>query len=570
MPRPATLSLSEESHLLEVTGATNRYPKVAKAARRVGVLRHDRLASLAAATLWPVDAQRLADEAELVLTSPALGYGQKVRQLASLATGALPYPALSEQARRALDERVICDMFEGHRPFPPRYVLRDYAKALREGVRHLELEPPADLDDALSFLTVLYGHVPSVTTYPVYLGDLDSLLEPYVPDSLGDDELDAKLRRFWIQLDRLLPDAFVHANLGPRDGRVVRSILRVERSLRQVVPNLTLKVDPALTPDDLVLDAVRTVFVTGKPHFANHPMMVADHGEEYAVVSCYNSLKVRGGAHSLVRLNLKEAVLRHTGGSQDFLDRALPGWVELTCELGEARIRSLVEDQGFYDHHFLAAEGLVDLDRFSLMFGVFGLAEATNLLLERDGGTGRYGHDARANALALAITARLAELVGRRPLPYCGGGGGYAYLHSQSGIDLDLDVTAGTRIPIGDEPAMREHIAVCAPHHRFFPAGISDIFHVDDTAVGNPQAMVDIIRGALAVGMRDFTFNLDSNEFIRITGYLVRKSDLVGIDEHGARHSSDYLAATAEQNHTVTTRAVKRVTAVELSPAGRG
>ena len=48
---------------------------------------------------------------------------------------------------------------------------------------------------------------------------------------------------------------------------------------------------------------------------------------------------------------------------------------------------------------------------------------------------------------------------------------------------------------------------------------------------------------------------------------LVRKSDLVGVEEHGARHSSDYLAATAEINHTVTTRAVKRIIAAELSPA---
>jgi len=515
-----------------------------------------------------MDLELLALDAGAIVTDHASGYGHKVRRLAAVAASALPYPALSEECRDALAERVICDMYEGNRPITPRYVLPDYARALREGVRHLELEPPADLDDALSFLTILYGHVPSVTTYPVYLGDLDSLLEPYLPSDLSDAELDRKLRRFWIQLDRLLPDAFVHANLGPRDGRVVRSILRVERSLRQVVPNLTLKVDPALTPADLVRDAVETVFVTGKPHFANHPMMVADHGEGYAVVSCYNSLKIGGGAHSLVRLNLKEAVLRHEGDADSFLGSGLPHWVELTCELGEARIRSLVEQQRFYEHHFLATEGLVDLDRFSLMFGVFGLAEATNLLLARAGcADARYGHDERANRLALAITARVADLVAARPLPYCDGGGGFAYLHAQSGIDLDLDVTAGTRIPVGEEPGMREHIAACAPHHRFFAAGVSDVFHVDDTALGNPQAMVDIIRGAFAVGMRDFTFNLDSNEFIRITGYLVRKSDLVGIGASGARHASDYLAATAEQNHTVTTRAVKRVTAVELSPS---
>ena len=509
---------------------------------------------------------RFRTEAEKLVTSRALGYDQKLRRLAAQAVSALPYPELSPLCAEALQARVICDMFEGNRPFTPRYVLPDYALALRNGVQHLELEPPASLDDALSFLTILYSQVPSVTTYPVYLGDLDALLEPFVPADLPDAELDAKLRRFWIQLDRMLPDAFVHANVGPSDGRVVRAIWRVERSLRQVVPNLTMKVTPE-TPDDLIADAVRTVFETGKPHFVNHPMMVADHGEEYAVVSCYNSLKVRGGAHSLVRLNLKEAVARHVGGLDAFCAEALPHWVELTAELGEARIRSLVEDQGFFESHFLATEGLIDLDRFSLMFGIFGLAECVNELMARDGAPeARYGHDDRANEAAWTITRRVAELVASRPLPYCGGGGGFAYLHSQSGIDLDLDTTAGTRLPVGDEPGLREHIAACAPHHALFAAGISDIFHVDETVTANPQAMVDVIRGALEVGMRDFTFNLDSNEFIRITGYLVRKSDLVGIEEHGARHSSDYLAATAEINHTVTTRTVKRVIAAELSP----
>ena len=176
-----------------------------------------------------MDLTQLQHDADAIVTSRTLGYDQKVRRLAGLAVEALPYPALSAATREALDKRVICDMFEGHRPYAPRYVLPDYAKALRQGSRHLELDPPVDLDDALSFLTILYGHVPSVTTYPVYLGDLDALLEPFVPADLPDAELDRKLRRFWIQLDRLLPDAFVHTNLGPGDGRVVRSILRVER-----------------------------------------------------------------------------------------------------------------------------------------------------------------------------------------------------------------------------------------------------------------------------------------------------------------------------------------------------
>ncbi len=503
--------------------------------------------------------------AESLVRDAALGYDQKVRRLAALAAETIEYPALSDDCREALDKRVICDMYEGNVPFTPRYVLPDYALAMTNGSAHLELDAPTTLAEALSFLQIMYAHVPSVTTYPVYLGDLDRLLEPFV-DGVTDAELDRALRLFWIGLDRMLPDAFVHTDVGPHDGRVVRAILRVERSLRQVVPNITLRVDPTITPDDLVYDAVTTVFQTGKPHFVNHPMMVADLGEAYAAVSCYNSLKVGGGAHTLVRLNLKEAVLRHTGGIDAFLDETLPHYIELTAELAEARIRSLVEQQHFYDTHWLATEGLISIDRFSAMFGIYGLAEAVNLLMAYDGLTGRYGHDAAADSMSYRITQRTAELVAARPMPYCQGGGGHCYLHSQSGIDLDRDVTAGTRIPVGEEPSMLDHITTCAPHHRLFTAGISDVFHVDDTALRNPQAIVDIIRGAFTTGMRDFTFNLDSNEFIRITGYLVRKSDLVDIDTRGARHSSDYLAAGSENAYHLTQRTPKRIGCNERDP----
>ena len=181
--------------------------------------------------------------------------------------------------------------------------------------------------------------------------------------------------------------------------------------------------------------------------------------------------------------------------------------MELTAELAEARVRSLVEQQHFFDTHWLATEGLIDIDRFSAMFGIFGLAECVNLLMayEHAGSEARYGHDAAADALGRRVVERVAELVAQRPMPYCEGGNGFCYLHSQSGIDLDNDVTAGTRIPVGDEPSMFEHINTCAPHHRFFASGISDIFHVDETAVRNPRAVVDIIRGAFASGMRDFT-----------------------------------------------------------------
>ena len=131
-------------------------------------------------------------------------------------------PVLSPEQKRhflALEaEGVICDMFEGHAPYKPRYVLPDYARFLANGSEWLELEGAKDLDDALSLLTILYHHVPSVTSMPVYLGQLDALLQPYVR-ILTQDEIDVRIKRFWRYLDRTLPDAFMHANIGPSDSR---------------------------------------------------------------------------------------------------------------------------------------------------------------------------------------------------------------------------------------------------------------------------------------------------------------------------------------------------------------
>jgi YjjI family glycine radical enzyme len=510
-----------------------------------------------------MDIHELRAEVRRVVNDPTLTYQQRRHRLAGLAEEALEYPPLSDAAREALDKRIVCDMFEGPAPYRPRYVLPDYERAVHQGSAFLELEAPRDLDEALAFLLMLYSQVPSITGYPVYVGDLDKVLAPFV-NGVSDDDLYRKLRLLWLSLDRMFPDAFLHTDFGPDDSRVTRTILRLERELQQVVPNCTMKVDPDRTPDDLVLDGVRTVFACGQPHFVNHPMMVADHGEGYAAVSCYNSLKIGGGSHTLVRLNLKEVVLRHTGDLESFFGSTLPTYVELTAEVIEARVRHLVEEARFFEHSWLVHEGLVDLSRFSAMFGIFGLAEAVDLLMERDGREGTYGHSSEADALSYRLTQTVADLVAVRPMPYCDGGGGRCYLHSQSGIDSDVGVTAGTRIPVGAEPGLYEHLRTVAPHHRLFASGVSDVLSMDDTATRNPQAMVDIIRGALREGMRDVTFNLDSNEFVRVTGYLVRKSDLARAAE-GTRHGSDQLAAGAEANTHMTQRAVKRVISQEMA-----
>lgn len=510
-----------------------------------------------------MDLDELRDEVHRVLTDPTLSFHQRRHHLAVLAEHSQAHPELPEDVAEAFNKRIICDLYEGNAPYRPRYLLPDYRIAFAQGSPFVEMDAPTTLEEALDFLTVLYGHVPSITGYPVYLGDLDLLLEPFVGD-LTDDELDHHLRRFLLLSDRLLPDAFVHANLGPSDSRVARSVLRVDRELEQVVPNLTLRVDPELTPDELILEGVHTVFATAKPHFVNHPLMVRDLGEDYGVVSCYNSLPVGGGSHTLSRLDLRQVALLHNGSLEEFFDATLPRAAEWLAQLMEARIRYLVEEVRWFEHDFLATEGIVSLDRMTAMFGIVGLAEAVHELMSRDGREGTYGHDDEANALAHRIVHALHEFVEGRPMPYCEGTGGRALLHSQAGLDTDTSTTVGSRLPIGTEPGLFDHICAVAPNHDCFASGVSDIFHVEDTVIENPEAMVDIIRGAFVEGMRDFTFNVGSNDFIRITGYLVRKSDLEGFAERGARHGSTTFGYGAETNTGVTGRSVKRVVSREL------
>lgn len=504
--------------------------------------------------------------ARQIINDPGLTYQQRKHNLAALAEELLDYPRLGAEARKAFDEGIICDLNEGHAPYRARYILPDYEKALCQGSAFLELAPPQNLAEALNFLTILYSQVPSITGFPVYLGDIDRLLEPFAGE-VEDAQLYQQLKLFWRGVDRMLPDGFVHADLGPADTRVGRMIFKIERDLKQVVPNLTFKYDPEITSDELLLEAIETVFAVGKPHFANHPMMVQSLDERYAVVSCYNSLPIGGGSHTLTRLNLKKTVEKHVSDAAEYLSTTLPHYVELTLQVMEARIRHLVEESRFFEHDFLACEGLISLDRFSAMFGIFGLAEAVNILMERADDQGRYGQSDTANQLAYSITDIIASILQERTLPYCAGNGGHAFLHSQSGIDSDLGTTAGTRIPIGAEPEIFQHIMAVAPHHYKFQAGISDIFHFENTVQRNPQALVDIIKGAFKMGMRDFTFNLAEGEFVRVTGYLVRRSDVEAYKQaKRSRYDSTVLGANAIQNQGILQR---RVINYEENPGTR-
>ncbi|WP_218058606.1 YjjI family glycine radical enzyme [Gilliamella sp. Occ3-1] len=477
-----------------------------------------------------------------IVTDPNLSPKQKSNLLALAAENNLPYVDLDEETLQALNDRVICDMYEGHAPYKPRYVLPNYVKFLKQGSQWLELNPAETFDDALNLLIIIYHHVPSVTGMPVYLGCLDQILLPYV-GNLTEDEIYQRLKHFWIMLDRNLPDAFMHANIGPTDNIICRVILRVDRELKQVAPNLTFIYDEGITTESLLLEAIENICETSKPHIANNNMIEKDFDDKgYGVVSCYNSLPVAGGGSTLSRINLKEVALR-SKNSEDFLTNTLPYYCQLQLNLIQARSNFLYNQSNFFNSSFLVQEGLIDPNRFAPMFGIFSMAEAVNILQEKANLAGRYGFDQQANELALTITQLVAKFIDTHTIKNAWKG--KAMLHSQSGISSDRGTTPGLRIPYGHEPDPVTHIMALFKHHHYYTSGISDILTIDETIKNNPLALLQICKAAFKFGFREFTANISGNDLVRVTGYMVRLSDIKKYKQEGSRINTTFLGAEA-------------------------
>jgi len=499
-----------------------------------------------------------------IVTEPNLSFRQKGRNLALAADKLIPAPPMSPALSDAMTHGYICDLVEGNAPYKPRYVLPDYERFLKNGSQYLELLPATDMDEAINNLLILYHHVPSVTDLPVFLGYLDRLLLPYAAD-LDEASIYKKLKLFWIQLDRTFPDAFVHANIGPSDNLICRLLLKVDAELKQIVPNLTFMFDPDVTPDDLLRLATTNICECSKPHVANYPVHQSAFARTgFGIVSCYNVLPLGGGANTLVRLNLKK-VAESSTDTANFFDRQLPCYSDLMFELIETRTGFLHEKSGFFDS-FLVDEKLIHEDCFAPMWGVYGMAEAVNCL---SGGTDTaecYGHNREHNELGLRISEFLSQTVKTTPVSY--GLEGRALLHSQAGLSSDEAVTPGTRIQYGNEPGVVEHIKALAGHHPYYPSGISDILTIEETVKANPEAMYQLCKGALSLGMREFTANVASNDLVRVTGYMIKLSDIKAFNESGSRKNTTVLGAEAAEKTGILERK-PRVISRELEAGSR-
>ena len=464
-------------------------------------------------------------EALKIIQDETLTYHQELIALAHLGESTDDTLRYSDEYYAAKAKGALCDLNEGVLPYRPRYICPDYDLLFEKGCDFLELEPPKDLLEAVNTLEIFYSHVPSITTYPVYLGDLDRLLEPFV---LKEDRAFAKkvLGLFLKQIDKVLTDSFVHADIGPVDTVTGRLLLELTEEMQLAVPNLTVKYDPELTSDDFALACVKCMLRTAKPSFANHRMFVDEWGERYAIASCYNGLLQGGGGFTLPRLRLYECSL-DAKDPDDFIENVLPKYIDLQLEYMDKRVKFIVEESTFFKHNFLAVEGFVKQENFTGMFGLVGLAECCNHLLGIADKKKGFGLNEEATQLGVRIMDAIDKRVSEHEAPYCGGFGHRYRLHAQVGIDSDgMDDSPGTRIPIFAEPGILEQLEVNEIFHKYFPTGTGDIFKFEETYLNTPEAILPIIKGSLANGLRYFSGYLENNDVVRVTGYLVKKSEI--------------------------------------------
>jgi YjjI family glycine radical enzyme len=423
----------------------------------------------------------------------------------------------SAETRRLIDMGIIYDMDEGKAPYSVRYCLPDYRKYMKQGSGYLDLKPPETMWQAVGNLINMYHHVPSSGNFPVYIGCLDELLDPFIGD---ENEAETAIRFLLEHVDRSIADSFCQANLGSKDSRAGRIILKLTSEMQRPVPNMTLLYSAA-TPDDYAKLAVETGLRASKPCFANDDLYRKDMGD-YAVASCYNVLPVGGAGLTLMRLNIHN--LPKIADSVDqLLNSAVPGAVAAVCEMIDKRSRFIIEESRFFENSFLYHEGLIHNDKDHLvgMFGYAGLAECVNTILGLKKPDKRFGRNPDADALGEAVMEKIFGEMRKHEPKY-----GRYELHAQVGVREDTESSPGGRIPVGEEPDMPFHIRHFAAMHRRCYAGCGEHFTFDATARNNIDAVLDIIKGAFQIGARYLSCYTNNTDLVRVTGYLVKRSDI--------------------------------------------
>lgn len=358
----------------------------------------------------------------------------------------------------------------------------------------------------------------------MFIGHLDKLMDPFITDEDNDF---IKIKRFLNHIDKTIPDSFCHADIGPEDTKAGRLILKSIIELENPTPNMTIKYDKSKTSKEFARLSAKACLLVSKPSFSNDVMYQKDVGD-HAIVSCYNALPMAGGAYTLLRLRLG-TIVKSVSSLDELIKDLLPKVSLSMLSMIDKRNTYIVEQSQFFKSNFLAKEGFIHQDNFTSMFAIVGLANAVNYLLQLEGIDETFGTSVRGDEIGHLIMQTLETIVNAHKGVYVSRTSNKYLLHAQVGASLhkeDEFNTPAHRIRVGEEPSLVEHLKQSAPYHKYFTSGTGDLFAFDQTSIDHLDAVVDIIDGAFASGYRYITTYMKNTDLIRVTGYLVKKSQV--------------------------------------------
>ena len=494
-----------------------------------------------------------------IIENKSMTYEHKHHALANAAERMLdPRDLLgySQEEFRSMEDQVICDLNEGFGIYRPRYILPDYSVYLDQGSEFLELKKPENLDDLLEGLRILYHHVPSITSFPVYIGELDTLINPFIID---EEEAYPKIKRFLDYIDKTISDSFCHGNIRAKDTVAGRLILKAVEELKNPTPNISMILNYEDYDSDFLQMALKTSLKVAKPSFANHKIYGMEN-PNYGIASCYNALPIGGGAYTLPRLKLG-TLLKKAQSKDEFLNTLLPKYTGLILSMMDKRIHYLVEKSNFFETSFLEKEGFIDQNQFVGMVGVIGLADSVNGLLAMDSLSETYGQSSTGDQLAHEILQRIERIVNNHKGIASISTEGKYLLHAQVGASIhitDRENTPAHRIKVGEEPELPLHLIQSSKFHRYFPSGVGDVFAFDQTYLEHTDALEDILIGGFKEGHRYLSFYGENSDLVRVTGYLVKRSEVEKVRrEEVVRRDTTALGAGSDEMSKVFSRRIR-------------
>ena len=495
-------------------------------------------------------------------TGLSLSYQQRIAALANDAIRLQDPRELLNYTQQDWDfiqNGMLCDLNEGYLLHSPRYVVPDYEVMIKKGCDFLDITPPKDLDELLDDLLIMYAHVPSVTTFPVYIGNLDTLINPFLAD-LSDKIAYPKIKRFLNHIDKVFTDAFVHADIGPKATRAGYLILQAVVELENPVPNMTFNYDEEISDEKFALACVDSCLRVSKPSFSNTKEYCKVVGH-HAIVSCYNSLPIGGGAYGLLRYRLG-TIAKAVKNLDDMTNNWLVKLGKSMNHMMDERIKFVVEQSNFFESNFLAKEGFISKDQFTSMVAIVGLADAVNTLLEKEGIKETFGTSKRGDEIAFAILDKIKEINDAHVAPFMKRTNNRYLLHAQVGAQImieDVDNTPAHRVRVGEEPILPIHLTQASKFYKYFDAGAGDLYPFDQTYIDYPDAVLDIIKGAFHQGTRYITTYVENSDLIRVTGYLVKKSEVEKAKKNQVvLQNTTWFGKGSEENNSVFERRVTK------------